>query len=159
MARSYQQDLRVRVIDAVIDRGMSCRGAAIHFGIGEATAIRWVKHFRQTGLRTPIGTGGHRPSKLLPHRAFIVSQIAAQGDVTLALLCQRLMDALGVRSDTSMMSRFLRREGLTLKKRRSSPVSRIGRTSAGAESNGASTKAGSTRAGWSSSTRPGPRPT
>jgi transposase len=37
--------------------------------------------------------------------------------VTLALLCQRLADAYGVRSDTGMMSRFLRREGLIQKKR------------------------------------------
>jgi transposase len=143
MARSYQQDLRVRVIDAVINKGMSCRGAAAHFGIGEATAIRWVKHFRLTGLLTPIGTGGHRPSTLRPHRDFIVSEIATQqGDVTLALLCQQLMDALGVRSDLSMMSRFLRREGLTLKKRRSSPANRIARTSAVAARNGRSTRAG-----------------
>jgi transposase len=79
MARSYQQDLRVRVINAVVSRGMSCRGSAAHFGIGEATAIRWVRHFRQTGRLTPIGTGGHRPSKLLPHRDFIVSEIVTQG--------------------------------------------------------------------------------
>ena len=143
MARSYQQDLRVRVIDAVVDKGMSCCGAAFHFGICEATAIRWVKHFRLTGLLTPIGTGGHRPSTLRPHQDFIVSQIEAhQGDVTLALLCQRLMDALGVRSDLSMMSRFLHRDGLTLKKGRSSAASRIGRTSAGAARNGRSIRAG-----------------
>ena len=142
MARSYQQDLRVRVINAVVEKGMSCRGAAAHFGIGEATAIRWVKHFRLTGLLTPIGTGGHRPSTLRPHRDFIVGQIEAQGDVTLALLCQRMMDALGGRSDLSMMSRFLHREGLTLKKRRSSPANRTARTSAGAVRNGRSTRIG-----------------
>jgi transposase len=95
MARSYQQDLRVRVIDAVVNKGMSGLKAALHFGIGEATAIRWVKHFRLTGLLTPIGTGGHRPSTLRPHREFIVSQIEAQGDVTLALLCQRRLSACG----------------------------------------------------------------
>jgi transposase len=49
MARSYQQDLRVRVINAVVSRGMSCRGSAAHFGIGEATAIRWSGTFARPG--------------------------------------------------------------------------------------------------------------
>lgn len=159
MARSYQQDLRERVIDAVISGSMSCRGAAERFGVSESSAIRWVRHYRQTGLRTPIGTGGHRPSTLLPHRGFIAAQIADKSDITLAALCQRLLDAHGVRSDTGSMSRFLRREGLTVKKRRSSPASRTARTSAGVGHSGANTRAGSTPRAWSSSTRPGPRPT
>ena len=128
MARSYQQDLRERVIDAVLRDGMSCRGAADRFGVSESSAIRWVRHCRETGLRTPIGTGGHRPSTLLPHRGFIAAQIEDKSDITLAALCQRLAEACGVRSDTGTMSRFLRREGLTLKKRRLSPASRIVQT-------------------------------
>jgi transposase len=99
------------VIDAAMRDGVSCRGAAERFGVSQASAIRWVRRYRQTGQRTPIGTGGHRPSTLLPHRPFILAQLEDKSDITLAALCQRLADACGVRSDTGPMSRFLRREG------------------------------------------------
>jgi transposase len=128
MARSYQQDLRDRVIDAVERDGMSCRGAAERFGVSESSAIRWVRQVRQSGRRTPIGTGGHRPSTLLPHRAFLMAQLEGKADLTLAALCQRLLENCSVRSDTGTMSRFLRREGMTAKKRRSSLRSRTGPT-------------------------------
>ena len=45
-------------------------------------------------------------------------------DVTLQALCDRLLAERGVKVDTSMVSRFLRREGVTLKKRRLSRASR-----------------------------------
>ena len=64
----HWQDLRDRVIDAVEVEDMSRRAAARRFGVSESAAIKWVQRFRRTGKRTPIGTGGHRPSALKPHR-------------------------------------------------------------------------------------------
>jgi transposase len=128
MGRSYSQDLRDRVIDAVEVEDMSCRAAAERFGIGESSAIRWVRRYREAGERVPVGTGGHRPSALKPHRAFLEAVRAEEPDITLAALCRRLSEELGVKADTSMMSRFFRREGITLKKRRSTPASRTART-------------------------------
>ena len=49
MGKAYSQDLRDRVIDAVELEGMSCRGAAERFGIGESSAIRWVGRYRKAG--------------------------------------------------------------------------------------------------------------
>jgi transposase len=118
MASCYSQDLRDRVIDAVIAQGMSRRAAATRFGVSESAAIKWLERFERTGLRTPGGTGGHRPSALKPHRAFIEAALAEKPDTTLETLCRRLAAALNVKADTSMMSRFLRREGITFKKRR-----------------------------------------
>ena len=128
MARPYQQDLRERVIEAVEHEVMSCRGAAARFGVSESSAIRWVRQYRQSGRRAPLKMGGRRPSTLLPHRGFIVAQLADKPDLTLAALCQRLADGVGVKSDTGVMSRFLRREGLSVKQRRWSPASRIALT-------------------------------
>ncbi|MFV0643928.1 MAG: IS630 family transposase, partial [Sphingomonadaceae bacterium] len=34
-------DLRERVLSAVMDEGMSARGAAVRFGISESSAIKW----------------------------------------------------------------------------------------------------------------------
>ena len=62
MASSYSQDLRDRVIDAVIEEGMSRRAAAQRFGVSDSAAIKWLERFEESGLRTPVGTGGHRPS-------------------------------------------------------------------------------------------------
>jgi transposase len=50
MARAYSQDLRDRVIDAALN-GLSARQAAARFGVGDATAIVWVRRARQTGER------------------------------------------------------------------------------------------------------------
>ena len=41
MSRAYSADLRERVLAAVA-AGQSARGAAARFGIGPATASRWV---------------------------------------------------------------------------------------------------------------------
>ena len=125
---AYSQDLRDRVIDAVELDGMSRRGAARRFGVSESSAIRWVERYKKTGKRTAIGTGGHRPSALKPHRTFLVRLQTEQPDFTLDQMCQRLAEECDVKADTSMMSRFLRREGITHKKRRWLRVSEIART-------------------------------
>lgn len=127
MASSYSQDLRDRVIDAVTEESMSRRAAAQRFGVSDSAAIKWVERFEATGLRTPVGTGGHRPSTLKPHRAFIETALADKPDITLEALCRRLSAELSVKADTSMMSRFLRGEGITFKKRRWRPASRTAR--------------------------------
>jgi putative transposase len=128
MGSAYSQDLRNRVIDAVDGEGMSCHAVATRFGVSVSSAIRWLQRYRKTGQRHPVGTGGHRPSALKPHRAFIEAALAERADTTLAALCLRLGEERGVRADTGMMSRFLRREGITFKKRRSPRASAIART-------------------------------
>jgi transposase len=124
MASSYSQDLRDRVIDAVTEAGVSRRAAAQRFGVSDSAAIKWVERFEATGLRTPVGTGGHRPSALKPHRAFIEAALTDKPDITLDALCKLLAAKLDVRADTSMMSRFLRGAAITFKKRRWQRASR-----------------------------------
>ena len=127
MAGAYSQDLRDRVIDAVVFGGMSRRAAGERFGVSESVAIKWVERFERTGLRTPGKMGGHRRLKLEPHREFLEACRAEKPDVTLQGLCDRLLSERGVTADTSLMSRFLRRIGLTPKKRRSLRASRTAR--------------------------------
>lgn len=128
MAGAYSQDLRNRVIDAVEQEGMSRRAAARRFGVSESAAVKWLQRYEDTGQRQPIGTGGHRPSKLKPHRDFVVTALKEKPDITLEALGQRLLAARGVKADTGMLSRFLRREGITLKKRRWWRANKIART-------------------------------
>jgi transposase len=128
MASCYSQDLRDRVIDAVACEAMSCRAAARRFGVSESTAIKWLQRYRQSGSRNPVGTGGHRPSALKPHRAFLEEVRAQKPDITLKALGRRLLAERGVKADTSMLSRFFRRERITLKKRRLLRASKTART-------------------------------
>lgn len=157
MVSSYSQDLRDRVIDAVELEGMSRRAAAGRFGVCVSSAIKWVQRYRRCGARGPVGTGGHRRSVLKPERDWLLAVIADHPDITLDALSRRLAAERGVRADTSMLSRFFRVEGISFKKRRSTPASRIGRTSPAAGRNGGSIRTGSIPAASSSSMKPGPR--
>jgi transposase len=128
MRKPYSQDLRDRVIDAVEKEGMSCRGAARLYKISPSTAVKWMDLYRRTDRKTPSRARGHRPSALMPHLEFLKAARAEKPDITLEALGRRLQAERAVRADTSMLSRFFRRLGVTLKKRPSSPASRIART-------------------------------
>jgi hypothetical protein len=52
----------------------------------------------------------------MPQRDFLEAVRAKKSDVTLQALCDRLSAERGVKADTSMMSRFFRRLGVTFKK-------------------------------------------
>ena len=128
MPKPYSQDLRDRVIDAVTRGEMSRRAAARRYEISESVAIKWLERLERDGSRKAIGHRGHRASKLLPHREFLEAARAEKSDTTLQALCDRLLAERGVKADTSMMSRFFRRIGVTFKKRPSSRASRTVRT-------------------------------
>ena len=106
----------------------SPRAAARRYEISESAAIKWLERVERDGSREPVGHGGHRASKLMPHRAFLEAARAEKSDVTLQALCDRLSAERGVKADTSMMSRFFRRIGEKKKKRPLSHASRIAPT-------------------------------
>ena len=118
MPKAYSQDLRDRVIDAVEREGMSHRAAAHRYGAAESTAVKWLQHVERRGSRRPVGTGGHRPSVLKPHHDFLLMALEQKPDLTLEALSRKLLAERGVKADTSMLSRYFRRNGMTLKKRR-----------------------------------------
>ncbi len=62
-------DLRTRVVEAVIENGLSRNAAAERFGVSVASAVRWVKRFETTGEISPARTGGDRRSdRIEAHR-------------------------------------------------------------------------------------------
>lgn len=107
---------------------MPRRGAARLFKVSPSTVVKWIDLYRRPERRTPSPVRGHRPSALRPHLEFLKAARAEKADITLEALCQRLLSERGVRADTSMLSRFFRQIGVTLKKRPSSPASRIAAT-------------------------------
>jgi transposase len=96
--------------------------------VSESSAIKWVQRFERSGSRAASRMGGYLRPKLEPHREFLEALRGDKSDITLKALCHRLLVERGVKADTSMMSRFFRRLGVTHKKRRSSRASGIVRT-------------------------------
>jgi transposase len=122
MARAYSQDLRDRVIDA----GTSARQAAERFGV--ATAIVWVRRAR-AGERSARKQGQPKPSKLAPHREFLLGLVEAEPDITITEMQERLRNEAGVTAAIGPIWTFLDRAGLTVKKRPPMRPSGIARTS------------------------------
>ena len=125
MAHALSMDLRLRVV-AAIAGGMSCRQAAVRYGVSAASAIRWRQLERERGSYTPRKVGGDRRSgRIEAEASFILSQVAATPDITLAELAEKLRLERGVSVAIGTVGRFFERRGLTFKKRRRMPPSRI----------------------------------
>lgn len=117
MTRAYSQDLRDRVIFAVEHEGLSRREAARRYRIGEATAVRWLRALRE-GRRDALAQGGDRRSRLPAHEAWLLGLVAAEPDLILIEIAERLRQTHGVKADAGMLSRFFTRRGISFKKKR-----------------------------------------
>ena len=157
MTRALSNDLRERVVAAVVG-GESCRAVASRFGVAVSSVVKWSQRYRATGSVAPGKMGGHRKRVLEPHRAFIVERInqtpasdaaSAEGRVGCARGHGLAQCGLAVPAA----------RGPALQKKRCSPLSRPAPTSLAGASAGDRGRVASIRGVWSSSTRPGSRPT
>jgi transposase len=126
MARAYSQDLRDRVIDAAL-LGTPARQAATRFGVGVATAIRWVRQARASGERKPARQGRPRCCKLDVHRDYILGLVAKAPDMTISEMQERLTGECGMQAARATLWKFLDRAGLTFKKNCRGPLPACGR--------------------------------
>jgi transposase len=118
MAKPLSEDLRTRVVQAVED-GMSRRAAAERFGISVASAVRFVKEWRQSGATKAKRQGGdQRSQRIEEHHEAIMSAIEAKPDMTLVELSEMLKSERGASFAPSSIWRFLDRHGVTFKKKR-----------------------------------------
>jgi transposase len=117
MGKPYSDDLRERVVSAVVSGGLSCNRAAKHFGIGISTAINWVKRLRETGSVAPGQMGGHKPKSILGEHAVWLSQRIKDGDFTLRGLVGELAER-GLKVDYRSVWEFVHAEKLSFKKKR-----------------------------------------
>ena len=117
MTRPLSNDLRRRVVTAVVDGGMTRRGAARRFGIAPSTAIKWVDAWRRTGSWRPRAQGGDRRSQRIEARAEVVLALVDETpDMTLSEIATHLEDEHGLRVSQSTVWRFFQRRGITFKK-------------------------------------------
>lgn len=126
MPGSLLNDVRQRVMEAV-EWGMSRRGAGRRFGIGESTAIRWVRRWRWSGsgLADKMGPKSAR-SPLAACHDELVALVGQRSGLTLNQIVVYLAEELGVKTSKSAVDRFFARHDITYKKRQRTPVSRSG---------------------------------
>lgn len=117
MTRPLSSDLRLRIVRAVEDEGMSCRGAAGRFGVAPSTAIELVGEWRSTGAcEARVQGGDRRSARIEGHAAEILALVEAAPDITLVEIADHLFNAHGERFVPSVVWRFFDRRAITFKK-------------------------------------------
>ena len=110
-------DLRERVVEAVVLGGLSRNQAAAHFKVSIASAVCWVKRFQTTGEISPAPCGGDRRSgRIEAHRDYLLGLIRRSPDMTLPEIQERLIANCGERFAVSVLWRFFDRHEITFKK-------------------------------------------
>lgn len=126
---ALSEDLRQRVVDAVVTDGLSRNAAANLFKVSIASAVRWVKQFETTGDVSPKSLGGdRRSSRIEAHHDYLMGLIRRTPDITLLEIQERLIKNSGERFSSSVLWRFFDRHGVTFKKRPRTPLSSNART-------------------------------
>src|SRR3954462_4841591 len=141
----YSNDLRIRVIQ-VVEGGAAARAAARQFVIGDATAIRWAKRWRETGSFEAKSNKGQSRSPLKKHEEWLLELVRQQPDLTLEEIQRRLLDERQQKAGIGSVWRFFV----------FGRPSRIG--SPPRERRGRTINPSSIPTAWSSSTRPAPQP-
>ena len=123
--KPYSMDLRERVV-AACDEGIDNRAEiADRFSVSQSWVRRLLQRRRETGSLAPKPHGGGQPPAFEGESAErLRTAVAADPDATL----EGLAKASGVACGTSATDRALRRLGITRKKSRSAPPSKIGPT-------------------------------
>jgi transposase len=121
----YSNDLRVRVIQ-VVESGVAARAAARQFVIGDSTAIRWAKRWRETGSVEAKSNKGQSRSPLKRHEEWLLELVRCEPDLTLEEIQSRLLDERGHKAGLGSVWWFFDRHGISFKKKR--PRGRAGST-------------------------------
>ena len=104
------------VLSGPIWRVSRSASVATRFGVSVSSVPKWVALWRETGSVEPDKVGGHRSWKLEPHRDLICGLIGKTPHLTIDRL-QDLLAARGITVCRDTIWRFLRREGLSFKKK------------------------------------------
>jgi transposase len=128
MSKALSLDLRTRVL-AAIASGLSCRQAALRFGVSASSAIRWRALERTQGDARPKASGGDRRSgRIEVHKATILSALEQSPDITIEELRQTLYEK-GLSFGFGTIRRFFARHEITRKKRPPTPRNKTAPTS------------------------------
>jgi transposase len=114
---AVSDDLRERVVEAVVLGGLSRNQAGARFKVSIASAVRWVKRFQTTGEISPAPSGGDRRSgRIEAHHDYLLGLVRRSPDLTLLEIQERLIANCGERFAVSVLWRFFDRHEITFKK-------------------------------------------
>lgn len=150
MPKSYSQDLRGRVIEAV-EMGASRHEAADRFEVSVSSAVKWLQRWHESKSAAPKPRGGS-VSPLEAYAKGILTMLAAQPDLTLKEMVGELRKRR-IRTSQSALSRFYGRHGVTFKKKVCRRPNDSEPTWPARGGVGSGSKACLTLHGWCSSTR------
>jgi transposase len=128
--QAYSQDLRERVLRA-LDRGDCPTEIARRFEVSRCWVYRVRDRQQETGVRGSFPIGGHRRSRLAEREQVLRKWIAAEPDLTLAELQQRLAQQ-GVETKIATLWHQLNKWKLTFKKNLARQRARARRRAGGA---------------------------
>src|SRR5690348_14097027 len=114
MPKSYSQDLRQRVIEAV-EMGASRHEAADRFEVSVSSAGKWLRRWRESESAAPKPRGGS-VSPLEAYAQEILTMLAAPADLALKETVGALRQR-GIRAGDSALSRFYGRDRVTFKQK------------------------------------------
>jgi transposase len=126
--QSYSTDLRSRVL-AAIDGGGPAKAVASLFQVSVSYIYKALARRKATGETEARPQRNQQTLKLVDFHAAIAAEVARRPDVTLEELRAWLLMTHQVTASLGLMHKTLGRLGLTLKKSRAGPRSRIGPTS------------------------------
>ena len=128
--QAYSQDLRERVLRA-LDRGDRPAEIARRFEVSRLWVYRVRDRQQETGVRSSFQIGGHRRSRVAEMEPVLRAWIAAEPDLTLAELQQRLAQQ-GVATKIGALWHQLNNWDLTFKKNLARQRARARRRAGGA---------------------------
>lgn len=128
--QAYSQDLRERVLRALA-RGDRPTEIARRFEVSRVWVYQVRGRERETGMRSSFQIGGHRRSRLAEREPMLREWIAAQPDLSLAELRQRLAQQ-GVSIKIGALWHQLNKWKLTFKKNLARRRARARRRAGGA---------------------------
>ncbi len=114
MPKSYSQDLRERVIEA-IETGATRRETADCFDVAVSSAVKWSQRWRESKSAAPKPRGGS-VSPLEKHAKEILALVAERPDLILVEAVAELRKRR-IRTSRSALSRFYARHDITFKKK------------------------------------------
>jgi transposase len=130
MGAALSEDLRWRIVEAWRKRKLSTPELAERFGVGAATVKRLKKRFLKTKSVVRSPHGGGMPRKIGPEQEPIVEALVqAHPDWREDQYAEHLAEHHGIDASAVTVGRVIRRLGYSVKKRRSSPKRKTGRTS------------------------------